>query len=461
MVLSNYVVSLDDIKKDLGGSLQAKYIFKYLKNDLGAQTALIEKNYIDKDYLIDYAGYYARAFPKISKCTDRIHFFSNSFSEQNFEEMLVKNNNQDIELLKDNYLGFVVLKPLENKLNQPLIGRTLIKHLPKTDKQEIREYLSSRNISNLYGLSFQLQTLPFQAQDQAVSACATISLWTINNKIKELFQTPQLSPIEITNRASNLVEGARSFPSTGLSLKQMFAFFRSIELDCEYINITSMREKIENKNTLKENRYKEKEKIKNIVPDTVKAFTSANIPIIVTLIIRKYGPGKKIELEDYHAVIISGYKYKDDGNVTRLYVHDDKIGPYSRVKSKPSVGKFLKWENEWITDPELAYDEVLVNGLLIPLYPKIRLNFLEIYDKLLRLRKDRPNCNLMLNLMTVQDYKKNILNSNPKNKLSILKKPMPRFIWVIRNIKNNTIMWEYLFDATSQTTRKLEIVNYI
>jgi hypothetical protein len=243
MVLPDYVVPLKDVAGILGGSPQAKYIFKYLKDNLHARIALIEDNYVDKDYLIDYSGYYARAFPKIDKCTTRIHFFSNSFSKEDFEGLLTNWVNEENELFmpfKEGYLGFVVIKPVKDKANRPLIGRTILNHLTKADGNDFREYLWSNNESNLFGIPFHVETLPFQAQDQAVAACATISLWTVNNKVKELFQTPSLSPIEVTKRAINAIEENRSFPSPGLTIKQMFAFFRSIDLDCEYINIDNM-----------------------------------------------------------------------------------------------------------------------------------------------------------------------------------------------------------------------------
>jgi hypothetical protein len=246
-------------------------------------------------------------------------------------------------------LGSVVIKPVPNKLNQPLIGKTLLSHFPNKDGNEQREYLWSDNESSIYGIPFRVKTLPFQAQDQAVYACATISLWTVNNKIKDLFSTPHLSPIEITNRAIKAIEENKSFPSSGLTSKQMFAFFRSIELDCEYINIKYMKEIITEDKFSKTAKDKYREKLNKIAPDTIKAFMHAKIPIIATLIIRKNN-NNRIELEDYHTVIISGYKHDIKGKVTKLYIHDDQIGPYCRTTDMSGDGSFLKWKSEWITE---------------------------------------------------------------------------------------------------------------
>jgi len=459
MVIPNYVVPLNDIAGIIGNSPQAKYIFKYLKNNLHAQIALIEENYIDKDYLIDYSGYYARAFKRIDKCTTRIHFFSNSFSKQDFEDLLTgfREGTEIFKPFRDGYLGFVIVKPVKNKANQPLIGRTILSHLPKADGDEFREYLCSKNESNLYGLPFQIETLPFQAQDQAVAACATISLWTLNNKVKELYQTPSLSPIEITKRAIDAIEEFRSFPSAGLTIKQMFAFFRSIDLDCEYINILNMQNVISDNKFSSKAREDIKEKLKRIVPDTIRALISAKIPIIAAIYIRKNN-NKQIEREASHTVLISGYKHDVRGKISKIYVHDDQIGPYCRVKDKSGDGSFRKWEYEWIT--EFGFDEIDLNGLLIPLYPKIRLNYSEIYETLLQLRKGFPANNLELHLKTIQDYKKEILLNNPKDKIKFLEKSMPRFMWVIRNVKDRSIIWDYIFDATFQNVSKIAEIYY-
>lgn len=69
----------------LGESKISQYIFQYL-NSLKAKTVLLEKDYIDKDYIMDYSYFYSRSFKDIDRKTVRIHFFpsispkKNSFS---------------------------------------------------------------------------------------------------------------------------------------------------------------------------------------------------------------------------------------------------------------------------------------------------------------------------------------------------------------------------------------------
>ena len=45
--------SYDNLTKYFKSNSQANYLFYYLKN-VNAKTCILEKEYIDKDYLIDY-----------------------------------------------------------------------------------------------------------------------------------------------------------------------------------------------------------------------------------------------------------------------------------------------------------------------------------------------------------------------------------------------------------------------
>jgi hypothetical protein len=62
---------------------QVNYLFYYLEY-LNAKTCILEKEYIDKDYLIDYQKFYCRSFEKYERFTKRIHFLSEDVSQDNF-----------------------------------------------------------------------------------------------------------------------------------------------------------------------------------------------------------------------------------------------------------------------------------------------------------------------------------------------------------------------------------------
>lgn len=242
MARENYVVSADNVRDHLGSSKQANYIYKYVTENLSGQTAIIEDNYMDKDYIIDYAGFYARSFGNVNRCTKRVHFFSEPFDEDFFNGCFTKESG--CELGDKKYLGFTVIKQFKDAFGKPspLIGRTLLAPLPNREDSttDERKYICNRYVPNIHGIPLNICSLPFQAQDHAVAACATTALWTASHQLNTLFGTPTLSPIEITKRAGLIIEGSRNFPNNGLTLKQMFTFLNSVELDFEYIRIAEL-----------------------------------------------------------------------------------------------------------------------------------------------------------------------------------------------------------------------------
>lgn len=406
-----------NLKRYLDDSFQARYLISYL-NDLSCRTCILEDNYVDKDYLIDYQKFYARSFSNEERYTKRIHFLTNDFSEPEFEESLKTGN---ITSLQKSYLGFIVVRPIKGSDRNRLIGRTILKSYPMKIGDERRIFIKNNNEASLFGMPLSVESLPFQVQDHGVSACATIALWVALYPLTNAYGLTKYSPAEITDIATNFPSELRKFPSIGLTWEQMIAFIKHLDLDVETINIDKSDP--------------------NIVPLAIKAFINARYPLIGALTLT--GPGKE---SLYHAVVISGYRYDVHGNLKELYVHDDTIGPYSRVKSS---NNFINWENEW---KDRGY-EVTLEKLLIPIYSKVRLTFTRIYYRYGEIKgeivKSRADLDLELLLYTVQDYKNYLLGKQLDQKFETLTKPLPRFLWVIRAyIKENPI-FDVFYDGTS------------
>jgi len=424
------VVPFNNISSYLNGNI-GKYLADYLA-ELQASTVVIEENYVDRNFLIDYAKFYARSFSAPERFTRRLHFFSKKFSELHLKNAL--EGNKSLKELSESYLGFVVIKPIkDNDIDGSfLIGRTALKTYPKTDDQDTRTFLTHPCEASLYGIPFKINSLPFQTQDKAVAACATTALWVSLYPLSILFQVPMLSPSEITEKAVTFPGEQRNFPSLGLNLLQMVNFINFIGLDTENINVPSIDT--------------------TIVPDAVKAYISAKIPVIACLrLIRKDG------LEDYHAVVISGYKSDINGNVKELYIHDDQIGPYSRVRSQDS---FKNWINEWVID--YNYQKVIVKRLLVPIYPKIRVTFGRIYSVYLEYQERAFGqgfyCKFFLT--QVNHYKRSLLDYKLENKIDILSRPLPRFIWVIRIFSEYKPIVDVVFDGTEVFPKDLLTVGF-
>ena len=73
-------------KEHLDNSPISQYIIEYLTY-FGVQCFIKEKNYIDRDYLIDYSKFYARSFQPNNRFTDRLHFFSEIITDDEVDSV--------------------------------------------------------------------------------------------------------------------------------------------------------------------------------------------------------------------------------------------------------------------------------------------------------------------------------------------------------------------------------------
>lgn len=121
----------------MGRSQQANYIKEYA-SEVGANKIVIENDYIDKDYLIDFQKFYSRSFGSKVSNTTRVHFFSGEQSCDEFRELLISSHSTNT--LQELYRGFVVVKPVYSKSGFPIIGRTVLSIYPE-DGEIIKEYI--------------------------------------------------------------------------------------------------------------------------------------------------------------------------------------------------------------------------------------------------------------------------------------------------------------------------------
>lgn len=85
----------------LGSSLQAKYVQRYAMA-LGAKMVVVETEYVDEDYLLDFQNFYSRSFGPKKCTTGRAHFFSNVTNVQELENNLF--DPSSTKKLNDNYI---------------------------------------------------------------------------------------------------------------------------------------------------------------------------------------------------------------------------------------------------------------------------------------------------------------------------------------------------------------------
>ena len=441
--------------------IHSLYFKEYFEN-LNTKTILVENDYTDKDFLEDYAAYYVRCFSDYKKKCTRLHFFRNDFSFQDFNTLLTQQNLTLKELFQQNYLGFIVVKPLP----LTVLGRTcLATYSPEDGKERYFPVIRKYDVY-LFGLHLTVDSLGFQEQDNVVAACATSTLWSVFHQTGIFFHHKILSPVEITKAATKqLPIETRTFPNKGLSSQQMTQAILGVGLEPLLVNV------INSEYHLKSYLY---------------AYLRFGIPVIFG--IELYGIGKnQYKQIGSHAVAVAGYRLENDrspesevenvrlvpSKISKIYVHDDQVGPFSRMVfdstkirvtengiEKNLIALSTSWKTE---DYPIGCVKAVPKILLVPLYHKIRIPFdvihktIRVFDSILEQLKG--NIAILpydkfcwdIYLTDVNKLKNEILNSKGYGGnyyKEILLENMPRFIWRATALQANKPIVDFLFDAT-------------
>lgn len=364
--------------------LQLNYIANYLENSLGCRLFIIEDHYIDREYMDSFASYYAKCLRPYPNYCKRLHFFDKQFDlalvARFLSEATGKSKPEDqgtvasAQAINRSYLGFVVVRPQ----NQSFVGNSVLCPLPDADGRSMS--CKRRYEVNLLGLNLRVDGLAFQQQDRAVSACASAALWSALHKtaFDEAIKIP--STVEITAGATRFsVEGGRSFPSTGLTIPQM----------CEAVRASGLEPELRN--------------IRNdpaLCRVLLHTYLRSRIPVIALLNIDGLGghavtvlgfrePGTQPthgvpQLSQFRQIVSTRLR---GSAIPECYVHDDRIGPYAHViftdsdettkdgQKKPLTRVAIEYQ--WSSPP--GRENAIVEGLLIPIYPKMRLSYDRIF----------------------------------------------------------------------------------
>ena len=432
---------------DIFDKPQLNYLYRYL-NDLCANSVILEREYLDKDYLEDYLKYYAKCFRnKGPKCA-RLHFFSIYVDHSVLNDVLAHGpQSRYYRPLCDSYLGFIVVKPLP----MTFIGKTCLKHYPKINQLSTKKVCITRKYDvDMFGVKLSVDTVAFQEQDKVVSACATTAIWVAlhasswsNEK-----QIPACS--EITGNALNHIVGSNnSFPNKGLTNKQIL---RALDIaGLRYYNEAL------DENALTHDFF-----------DTVKCHIDSDIPLLLGAKIKTCS-GKDL---GRHAVTIIGYSI-ENGEQT-LYIHDDRLGPFARASFRcigDVNGLVLQQKDDlgnW-QDPQ----EILIPiSLIIPTNKKARIPYVlprntcklivqEFRNMLVGISKDAvfafdQAVNFSLRLAQISDVRQSLIeqqfeDKSPQalaKKVSFLVGSYARFQWVASFTFQDRPAFKLLFDAT-------------
>ncbi len=426
------------------GRILERAHYRYLKNYLGsvdgikAKTIVIESSYISKAYITDYSNYYATCFQDYPRQCKRIHFFKEQFEESTFLKELL---DRDSSYLDEHYLGYIVVKPLPDSVIGPTILST---YAEIYNEDQIRFFPGCRTYEvNLFGKVLKVKTLAYQEQDTVVSACASVAIWSAFHKTSPLFKTVLPAPGEITKLAGNLFfTYGRTYPNQGLDLTQVCRAIDAVGLVSEVRSSTKFNTEI------------------NLASRIIYAYLKAEIPVILLI---KFDQRSNVG----HAITVAGYsKPKPKSKppvaeitltadrIDKFYVHDDQLGPFSSYEfSGLTALKTFHYDNQG----NKAYVSAWIHAAVIPLYPKIRIKFEDVFDTVSNFDTIFYEVNFFkfelewdIYLQESNKYKKELLLSEIDKDLAQAKVTSiyPKYIWIAKAQVNGHSVFDLIFDST-------------
>jgi len=433
------------------GKYHSEYFEEYFEQ-LEAKAIIVENEYVDRDFLEDFSGYYARCFHPYDRMCTRLHFFRHvnpELTEERFAAILADGCTEaELEELNDGYLGFIVVKPLP----KTVIGRTCLRTYDENKNGGYRNYPIKRNYDvHLFGIALSVESLAFQEQDKVAAACATNALWSAFQGTGKLFQHHIPSPIEITRRAGeHWFNKTRLLPSKGLTVEQMAFVVRHVGLEPHAVSC--------GKGLI-------------LLKATVSAYLRGHVPVLLVLgldVHPKQGPTIHA---DTHAVAVTGYSSGSGemlgygksqipllaSRIDELYAHDDGVGPFARM---PFVKTYLETSLRHPEHPDASVTAHPTH-VLIPLYHKIRIPFADVlvmmqefHSILVAISYFNADLPIPLawdiHLTTVGEYKQSLFLRAPRGsgRQEVLTRPMPRFLWRAAASDHNGRLLDILLDAT-------------
>ena len=440
------------------------YLTNYL-NHIGVKTVVFESDYVDRHYLEDYSEYYARCFQSLPKTCARLHFFRTEFKEEAFSNAL---NNLDRNFIDSHikregaYAGFAVIRPLP----VTCIARMCLMPYEFGDSSLV---LTDRVHVSLFGIDLTVNTAAFIEQDKVVSACATSAIWALLNANRTYRSELLPSPSAITKSA--LVadrNGSRTFPAAaGLQVEHVCRSLKTYGLEPTVIDKQDY----------------EDEYFPDIVKRILGAYLPSNIPVLIGGRVSQVKDG----IDDFRGEhLVCALGYRTNGPITssspeeinRIYVHDDRYGPYVSLAEDPAKGGAFTFELKQQRDghaPQCIRKEKFEpQVLIIGLNHKVRIDFdyalnvaAAISELIGNYSEDHPEkcppefaefagASFQVSLCYSSALKTDFVEADhpffsyngTAESASFLSANMPKYVWRCRFLHQQDVFADILLDAT-------------
>lgn len=431
-----------------------------LRKDL---IVVMESDYVDYTYRNAFYNYYSTKFHNYSPYCLKLSLFSDGiFSEGIIDQDTKKIDFKKADLLKEKFLGFIVLRPLN-----AVLGRNVISVDAKKDSLKDIEICKSIFQTSALGLKMEVAGYPHASQDGEVMTCAETTVWNIVEYFSNKYPIyRRILPSDIRDVLKTSTY-ERQWPSQGLT-------FQMITRGLKVMGFNPL---------LYELQGIDKDKnptgnIKDIIRETMVTCIESSLPLAICI-----RNNKKI-----HAVSGIGivpYRSKPhvswvfnlpDGSkknllsynlsVKEIVVNDDNVPCYQKV----SINK----PDQYYLDPPIdnpAWAGVGITVFTVPLPDRVHL----FPDKAVMfsrnyLKKSVPDGFIYRTfLSSSRDFRDMLMTSDllsDANKNELLLLDLPRFIWVTvfgseKNYNAGTASGILLVDATEFNIIESSVVVYI
>lgn len=402
-----------------------KLLIQQLRDDC---TLVVEYPYVDKVYRDSFYTYYSSKLHEYQRDCIRVSIFKREIDESFFL------NEDKYETLRDNYLGFFVIRPIPSF---PL-GRSLI----SAEAYKKSDFLHCKTDMSVTcgGLKFDAVGFPYASQNTETLSCAETTLWALMEYFSNKYSDyePLLPSRIISILQSISVE--RQLPSKGLDVAKLSYALKTIGFGTKIYSRNQFKEELDH---------------------IISMYVESGIPIIATLENAQIG----------HAILCAG---RDTINMKSLASEPmiDGFIDFDRIKKKyvfiddnfpPYQLSFLEDPTSYYSDPRFQPCEI--KNIIVPLYPKIYLEAREAKDYAINFFKGTgaldTDDKLMLRcfLMSSRSFKDFFVKSRTNTdiaKMIVRKCAMPKFVWIaelidIQNVNEHKSEHFLLMDATELT----------
>jgi len=405
-----------------GGFLTSGALDKFRNRLQGhAQSVVVERDYIDKDYRDTHSGFYSRKFAEYPTRCLRLHFFS---------EEIAPDRLWSIGENQASYIGYSVIRP--TRIN--CIGRTLLDPAKLGIQGPYHLCLQASELT-LLGHKLEVKGFPYISQDTDVTVCAHAACWMVFRYFSEKYSFyREIYPFQIAQLTSDYSHGRR-IPSPGLTVLQVAEVFNA-EGFFPLIYVESQWDT---------GRFRR----------LLYYYIESGFPVVACLSSRKHAVTILGHVSDFDAVPSLPGPVDSADLVTGFVLNDDNHLPYQVISADPQ------------SHPDgFTLDEV--DSFVVPLPEKVHLLAHHVEDRARQIlghpefgiEKLSPGVSMQnlvfrIFLTSARGYKRNrrelVPNSDLRRFYTWL--PMPRLIWVAEisraDLYPEQVIGEIVWDSTA------------